>query len=225
VLALSFFLIIFPVFIERLSNKKSESMKKNVLNSPRKGHRQLFFIFAYFASIGLGFMFIEVTLIHKSMLVLENPSYAFTTVLTAILISSGAGSLFSTKLKHSTIYYMILILAGLILTYSFAFSFLLEYISHYQYWLKSTIIFLSLLPAGFFMGIPFPSAIKFIGSSKHELIPWAWSVNGFMSVLAPVLTILIAVAIGYRFVLILGALSYINAFLTFKGIFKTNRDT
>ena len=49
----------------------------------------------YFSSLGLGFMFMEIVLMQKYMLILGHPVYSFSVVLASLLISSGIGSLFS----------------------------------------------------------------------------------------------------------------------------------
>jgi hypothetical protein len=51
---------------------------------------------SYFALLGIGFMCVEIALIQKLILLLENPSYALATVLAALLVSSGTGSLLGT---------------------------------------------------------------------------------------------------------------------------------
>ena len=64
-------------------------------------------VFIYFLSLGVGFMFIEMSFIQKFLLLLANPTYAVAVVLCAFLLFAGLGSLFSMKLKaiggHSTI--------------------------------------------------------------------------------------------------------------------------
>ncbi|MEK7238845.1 MAG: hypothetical protein AAB012_05045, partial [Nitrospirota bacterium] len=139
----------------------------------------------YFAMLGLGFMFVEVTMIQKSILPLENPSYAVATVLTAILISSGLGSFISSRLPKLKIRYFLLLLSVLIFLYSIIFPLFLNIISPYSLALKIPMVFIVLTPLGFFMGIPFPMGMKLLGQKNEALIPWAWAVNGCLSVLAP----------------------------------------
>jgi hypothetical protein len=51
---------------------------------------------------------------------------------------------------------------------------------------------LLLVPCGFFMGMPFPIAMR-IGSTKRaSLTPWFWAINGATSVTASVLAVLIS---------------------------------
>jgi len=63
------------------------------------------------------------------------------------------------------------------------------------------------------MGIPFPTGLRLLGRTAPQLIPWAWTVNGAVSVLAPLLAIMTAMAVGFRGVLLLGAAAYFLAAL------------
>jgi hypothetical protein len=87
-------------------------------------------------------------------------------------------------------------------------------------------ISLILSPLGFFMGIPFPTGLKILGRNNPSLIPWAWSINACLSVLAPIMTIMIALVLGFRSVLWLGALAYLLAFVMLKVFLQlgTNED-
>jgi hypothetical protein len=48
------------------------------------------------------------------------------------------------------------------------------------------------------------------------MISWAWAINGCFSVLAPILTIMLAMAVGFNIVLWLGALTYVLSFVTLQ---------
>ena len=168
--------------------------------------------------LGLGFMFVEVTMIQKSILPLENPSYAFATVLTAILISSGLGSFISSRFTKLKIRYFLLLLGVLIFLYSIILPLFLNIISPYSLALKIPMVFIVLMPLGFFMGIPFPMGMKLLGQKNEALIPWAWAVNGCLSVLAPILTIMLAMTMGFKAVMWLGAIAYLLAFVSLKKL-------
>ena len=172
----------------------------------------------YFAMLGLGFMFVEVTMIQKSILPLENPSYAFATVLTAILISSGLGSFISSGFPKLKIRYFLLLLGVLIFLYSIILPLFLNIISSYSLKLKIPMVFIVLMPLGFFMGIPFPMGMKLLGQKNEALIPWAWAVNGCLSVLAPILTIMLAMTMGFKAAMWLGAIAYLLAFVSLKKL-------
>ena len=168
----------------------------------------------YFALIGIGFMFVEITMIQKMILPLENPSYAVSVVLTSILISSGAGSLLSHKFSLLRNRAMLFVISFLIIAYSLVIPAISDVISLHALSVKIVISFIVLIPLGFLMGIPFPLGIKSLGAGNHSLIPWAWAVNGCFSVLAPILTIMLAIVIGFKAVLWMGGISYVLAFFT-----------
>ena len=186
----------------------------------KKLKRLELFTLLYFAMIGLGFMFFEVTLIQKNILPLENPVYSVAVVLTTILISSGAGSIYSSKFNKLGSSYIQLIICCLIFLYSLIQPQLLKFILPYSLVMKGLIISISLLIPGFLMGIPFPMGIKLLGQRQKDLIPWAWAINACLSVLAPVLTIMLAITAGFKIVLWAGALAYLLAFFSFKGLSK-----
>ena len=52
----------------------------------------------FFAAIGLGYFLVEITLLQKFGLFLGHPNFALSVVLASLLLSSGAGSLFSTRI-------------------------------------------------------------------------------------------------------------------------------
>jgi hypothetical protein len=82
---------------------------------------------------------------------------------------------------------------------------------------------LVLSPLGLLMGIPFPAGIRLMKreqahSPDDEVqdvsIPWIWAVNGAASVVASILSALLALTFGFNWVLRLGALCYTGVWLT-----------
>ena len=63
------------------------------------------------------------------------------------------------------------------------------------------------------MGMPFPTMIRLLQGDDKALIPWAWAVNAFTSVAASVMTVLIAMQMGFSSVMYIGVVFYIVAFL------------
>lgn len=165
----------------------------------------------YFAMIGIGFMFMEIPLIHRMILPLENPSYAFATVLTSILLWSGIGSILSERIK-SKISHVLIILFITIILYDYLILDTLSYrLFNLPVLYRIIAIFLSLSALGLLMGLPFPLGIKGLGEKIPEMIPWAWAVNGFFSVLSPVIAIILAIGIGFKAVILMGAIAYLIA--------------
>jgi hypothetical protein len=81
-------------------------------------------------------------------------------------------------------------------------------------------IFFILMPVGILMGIPFPTGLKILGEKNESLIPWAWAINGCLSVLTPILTVMLAMTMGFKAVLWLGAFAYLMAFISLQSFLK-----
>jgi hypothetical protein len=168
---------------------------------------------AYFALLGLGFMFVEVPLIQKMILPFENPQRAVALVLSAVLMSSGAGSLMGQKYRVLQRPGVLLILALVTAIYALSLGAVSGYLSTLHIKTRLPLSFLAMMPAGFLMGIPFPMGMRALGRKNHALIPWAWAVNGCFSVLAPVLAVMLSMAWGFGLVFLLGAAMYVLAFV------------
>lgn len=167
----------------------------------------------YFAAIGIGFMFLEITLIQKLIPALGEPVYAISAVLFSILISTGLGSYISGRylLIRANVHKLLIFLPFLILIYGGGIGWVVEVISGPPLLIRFALTFLFLMPLAMVMGIPFPTGMTLLGERHKELIPWAWCVNGSFSVISSVLTMMIALVFGYSTVLLLAALSYLVA--------------
>ena len=168
----------------------------------------------YFTALGMGFMFVEVSLIQKMILPLEHPPYAISTVILGILMGSGAGSLMSERFRFMKHPRTILMLVGGITLYSLLLPIIIREIIPLALSAKSVLIVFLILPISVLMGIPFPLGLSFLDKVDPALIPWAWAVNGCFSVIAPVVAIMIAVSTGFSTVLFIGAIMYLCAFFT-----------
>jgi hypothetical protein len=53
-------------------------------------------------------------------------------------------------------------------------------------------------PVAFLMGFPMPVGLRRLDASAPALVPWAWAVNGFASVLAPPIAVAIGMTWGFN---------------------------
>ena len=175
----------------------------------------------YFASLGLGFLFIEIFLIEKASLYLNDRTSAFALVLTGMLVFSGLGSLLADRVRHLgialaaavTVGWCALALLGLE-------PFLLATIG--LPWLaRAAIVVLLVAPVSLALGLPFPLGLARAGTAGGGFLPWAWGLNGAFSVVATPLANLIAVQAGFDRLLLAAALLYAVTFLAYPSIRKT----
>lgn len=167
----------------------------------------------YFALLGFGYMFVEITMIQRFILPLENPSYAMAAVLATLLFSSGTGSLMSHRHEKLGGRWIPAVTATVIVLYCLFLPAATSVIAQFRPPLSFLLVFPAIFPAGFVMGIPFPVGIRALGEENPQLITWAWAINGCCSVIGPLCAILLAMAAGFRNVLLAGALAYFLAFI------------
>jgi len=165
-------------------------------------------LFIYFAALGLGFMFIEIPLMQKFILFLDQPTYAFAIVLFAIFVFSGLGSLLSTRLAK-VLPQVIFSLGLLAFLYPLLLPHFFEALLGQSLLLRLLIALGALAPLSFLMGIPFPSGIRIMGILSPDLVPWAWGINGCVSVVSSILSLMIALSVGFSWVLVAAGSAYI----------------
>jgi hypothetical protein len=102
--------------------------------------------------------------------------------------------------------------------YSFLLPDMVGVMAGLELTMKIILSFALILPAGILMGMPFPLGMSALSSSAPRLIPWAWSVNGCFSVLAPILAVMLALSTGYQIVLFSGAAAYLAAFAVIRKV-------
>jgi hypothetical protein len=184
--------------------------------------KTLFHTGSYFAAIGVGFMLVEISLIHKLMPMLGEPIYAISAVLFSILLSTGAGSYLSGRFTVMERYSpnAMLVLPVLILIYLVILGPLTSMMTGFTVALRYILTFALLFPLGVAMGVPFPTGMALLGKRQANLIPWAWCINGSFSVISSVLVMMVAMAWGFKTALIIAAVAYGGAWLALSRLYR-----
>ena len=165
-------------------------------------------VLVYFLCLGIGFMFIEITLIQKFILFLGHPVYAVSAVLFSLLLFAGLGSFYSETLKNPT--KVILALSLLIILYLLILPGIFNLFLGKEMITRYLISLITIAPLGFLMGMPFPLGLRITRMINPELIPWGLAVNGCASVLGSILVIIIAFSWGFNSVLALASAVYLT---------------
>ena len=202
----SFILIVIPLFF---AGNKIKPKKTKVL--------------IYFGLLGISFMLIEIVLITKVSKYLANPLYSSSVIITSLLIFSGTGSyvsdILAKKRKRITpknaAYFSILFIAGYTLIILFFYDRFYDSLANTPLFLKLAVSILLILPLGLCMGIPFPSGIAELKKTPDHSIPWAWSINGYFSVIASTGAVLISTNVGLVLTGVIAAAGYLCALLVF----------
>ena len=173
--------------------------------------------FAYFALIGMAFIFVEIIFIQKFILFLGHPLYSISVIIFSLLCSSSLGSFFSKKILgrnlKGNLRKSLLLCAGLVAVYLLIFPLFIEKLIQLDLFIKMLLTFMVVFPLGFLMGFPFPTGIRLLAGRKKGLVPWAWATNAFSSVVNSISALMIAFWAGYALVLILACGGYLLAIL------------
>lgn len=180
-------------------------------------HRKRLFPFGF---LGLAFMLVEVPLLQRFILFLGHPAYAMAGVLGVLLLFSGLGSALSDRIPFR---WAMVLLLGTLALYSAGLSVLSETVLAQPLPVRALLTVLGLAPLGFLMGIPFPRLTGALQAQEPGLVPWAWGVNGALSVVASVGAAALSLSWGFRLTLGVGILAYLGAWLTAGPVFQSSR--
>jgi len=173
----------------------------------------------YFASLGLGFMFLEVSLIQRFTLFLGYPTYSLSVTLFSLLTSSGAGSLLAGRWTGSgggSPSVLLFTLGGLLALHQLAVPGIFAAFAGAPEALRIGVAIGSIAPLGLCLGAFMPIGLARIASlsaHRREYIAWAWAVNGFFSVIASILSTILAMMVGFQVLLGLAFAIYVVAVL------------
>jgi hypothetical protein len=66
----------------------------------------------------------------------------------------------------------------------------------------------TLISVGFFVRMPFPLGLRVIAGKNDSLVPWAWGINGCLSVISTVLATIVSAEGGFGWIMIVAAAAY-----------------
>ncbi|MCK5373931.1 MAG: hypothetical protein KAJ40_01465 [Alphaproteobacteria bacterium] len=165
----------------------------------------------YFILIGLGFMFMEVSLLQALGVFLGHPIYGLSVVLFSLIISAGIGSFLSEKIPLTTLPRQILWCLS-VFSYGVAMSLILPRLFHdYAEIDILSRIFVSIAvmaPAGLLMGFGFPTGLRIAELFDARSTAWFWGINGAAGVLGSSLAIAFNIAYGIDKTLIIAGSCY-----------------
>lgn len=167
---------------------------------------------SYFGCLGAGYMMVEIALLQRFVLLLGHPVYSLTVTLFSLLLGTGAGSYLSRRIGEPALRSRLTAALVLIVVAGFLMAFLLpSVVSAAVGWPLDARLPLAatlLLPAGVLMGIPLPSGVRLLAARQAALVPWAWGINGALSVLGSGLAVLVAMTFGFSATIIAGVSLY-----------------
>lgn len=171
------------------------------------------FLLWYFGAIGLAYLLAEIAAIQQLTLLLGHPVYAVAAVLAAMLVGSGIGSVWSDRLAPARAGGVTLALALACGALALGLLPLVHAVEGEGLLARATAAVLGLGPLAFVMGMPFPLGLRRLAGDDAAGVAWAWAANGFASVVAAPLAVLIALELGSEAVFGAAAAAYALAAL------------
>jgi Spermine/spermidine synthase domain len=178
-------------------------------------------LFVYFAALGLGFMFIEISMIQRFALLLGYPTLSLSVSLFTLLIATAVGArlseivraIRSRALPAAT--GLLIVLAALYLAISDPLT---ETALAWPQWARIAIVIGLLLPIGLLLGLFLPSGMDAVVEAaeagerdRGRVVAWCWAVNAFFSVLGASLTTIVSMTWGFDRAVLAGLVLYVVA--------------
>jgi hypothetical protein len=167
----------------------------------------------FFAGVGLGFIFFEITLMQLLNLFLGFPTYALTVTLAALLLFTGIGALLSPRIARprSAVPKLLGAVVVLGIFYLFGLTPVTNGLLSLPLAARIAFTFVLLAPLGLCFGMFMPLGLRQVsgdGDTGRAYVAWGWAVNGFASVVGSALATILSMAFGFDVVLILGMAAY-----------------
>lgn len=188
-------------------------------DSPVAGRGRMF---AYFASIGLGFMFVEISMIQRFSLLLGYPTLSLSVSLFTLLLATALGARFSGRVGARpavglpaavaalfVVTLVYLVVSDPITNVALAWS---------EPW-RITLVIAMLMPVGVALGVFLPAGIDRAttltadrdDNQRGRFVAWCWAVNGFFSVIGSSVTTVASMTFGFDRTVLIGLALYLVA--------------
>lgn len=176
---------------------------------------------AYFGALGAGFMLLEIALLQRFVLLLGHPVYSLTVTLFSLLLGTGVGSLISRRVAANRVTAAALralaAVFALALLSAMLLSSLIDIAIAWPLPLRITAAAALLIPTGVLLGVPLPAGMRILATTRPEIIPWGWGMNGAFSVVGATVAVFFAMNWGFSITLSIAALVYASAAGTLVG--------
>ena len=163
---------------------------------------------------GVGFMFMQLGLLHKLALAVGGPTYVLSVMLFALLLYCGLGALVSSRFaprfrSRFGSFALAVALVGVVTAEAIERCYRLEGVSSSL--LRIACVLAIVAPIGLCLGAPFPDLLRRYSQSDERRLAYLWAANGIGSVLGGALTLILLPTVGGHAVLLAGCVLYLLA--------------
>ncbi len=179
-------------------------------------------MFVYFASIGLGFMFIEISMIQRFSLLLGYPTLSLSVSLFTLLLATAIGARFSGRVGAQPSIGLpaaVAALCAVTLLYLAISDAVTDVALAWSEPLRIVLVIAMLFPVGMALGVFLPAGIdratgltaEAPDGERDRFVAWCWAVNGFFSVIGSSVTTVASMTFGFDRTVTFGLALYVVA--------------
>jgi hypothetical protein len=157
-------------------------------------------LLGYFVCLGIGFIGIELALMQRFSLFLEHPVYSMVVFLSSILLFSGLGSARTARIdrdRPARGARRAALLVAVLALYGVAIPWVTRTLVALPLIVKMAIAVALAVPPAFLMGMLFPIGVAIVRERAARLVPWVWGLNSAFSVVGAVVSLFLAMSLGY----------------------------
>jgi hypothetical protein len=167
----------------------------------------------YYVAIGVGFMFVEVSAMQRFVLYLGHPTHALTAVVAGLLIGAGLGSaaMQAAGSRAPSPAFAGLVACLTLVAMEGARGWVTATTQAAPFPAKVVLTEVFIVPIGVVLGTLMPLGVRTLVDRAPRLVPWAWGVNGFASVVGSCLAALVAMSQGFGVAFRVGVACYVVA--------------
>jgi hypothetical protein len=174
----------------------------------------------YFGFIGFAFMFLEMALLPKYILLLSHPIYSTAVVLGAVLVFAGCGSLTVRHVESRSLWVAVTCVCTWVLIQALLEERVFGWALGWPFGGRLALTVVTVGSLSFFLGWPFPIGLRETSGRFPSLVPWAWGINGCASVIGAVLGKMISMSVGLRMTMLIAAFLYLLSAIVFGFTFR-----
>ncbi|MDH4184275.1 MAG: hypothetical protein OEV92_08645 [Nitrospinota bacterium] len=166
----------------------------------------------YFACIGFGFIIVEMGVLQRFSVFLGHPIYSLTVSLFCLILSAGAGSVLSEKIKldkPGKVSAWAAFTSGYLVLFGLFGAKILWIFDGASIAAKIAVSTGMISSVGLLLGFGFPTGMRLVSIKDPRPTPWLWGVNGACGVLGSSIAIWLTLAYGISSAFLAGAAFYL----------------
>lgn len=162
----------------------------------------------YFATIGYGFMSVQIPLLQRFSVFLGHPIYTYSVILFTMILFAGLGSLLSERVTAQSRTWCHRLGAGIVALLLLLLAILAPMLAaagHFSFPVRCGITVAAIAPLSLLLGFCFPLGMRLVQRIAPDAAPWMWGVNGAAGVLASIAAVFVSMWVDIRANLALAA--------------------